>query len=131
MTEEAQDQIIEAGSLEYALYSIETKEIPAFIKPSDSLIPSPVQTEQSAPEKPPSPITFDPNSWSCALCTFCNDSSSPRCEMCGSVNPNRRTSEDDSDNIIEAQENTPSTPAVYAVWMCSQCTFMNQMDALR
>lgn len=83
-------------------------------------------TELEVTPAPPAPT-----SWNCQLCTFCNHLSSQRCEMCGTENPHRIVNDDDVDNIIEAQDNNPATPADFAVWMCGQCTFMNQMDSLR
>jgi hypothetical protein len=89
------------------------------------------------PSAPPPPVASPPiprlsTSWNCQLCTFANVSSAPRCDMCGTENPTRgQNGDDEGENVIEAQENNSSTPADYAVWMCAQCTFMNQMDNMR
>jgi hypothetical protein len=134
ISEDSIDHVIDTNSFEYVLYAIETKEILDFIEPNvdPTTVASPVQVDKLPIEEClPSPFMPDANSWSCALCTFRNESSISRCEMCGTENPNRQIPEDDGENIIEAQDNTPSTPAGYAVWMCGQCTFMNQIDSLR
>jgi hypothetical protein len=75
---------------------------------------------------PPAPLSAV---WSCPACTFQNESSSHRCGMCDTVNPNRNLSMDD--DIIEAQDNQQTTPSDFPVWMCGQCTFMNQIESMR
>ena len=49
--------------------------------------------------------------------------------MCDTINPNRNVSLDE--DIVDAQENRQATPSDFAVWMCGQCTFMNQIDSVR
>jgi hypothetical protein len=123
-----------------------------FILHSAIVARSPILTgtkssEEKETKEPPSPrlptpplarITSSPtpltllSSWSCQLCTFANELSASRCEMCGTENPTRvLANEDDGENVIEAQENNPLTPGDYAVWMCGQCTYMNQMENMR
>lgn len=125
--------IIDSNSLNFVLYSLDliaplTEQ--TVIEPSQKseIIPE-LESLKSIPTVPP---PHPPTTWNCPLCTFCNLISSTRCEMCGTENPHRVSSnDDDGENIIEAQENNPATPADFAVWMCGQCTFMNQMDTLR
>ena len=52
--------------------------------------------------------------------------------MCGTENSVRIPSnEDEGDNVVETLENNPPTPNNYTIWMCRECTFMNQTLSTR
>eukprot|EP01084_Bolivina_argentea_P247589 414194_1 len=67
---------------------------------------------------------FANTTWSCASCTFRNDSSSISCQMCGAQYPNAKESwqcniNHTNDLICEACNQ----------WNCSTCTMLNENNA--
>jgi hypothetical protein len=125
-----------SNTLEYALYScgidtqtpVDSQE--TISQPTPEIHQPPLVPTKDNVAATPLPPSLD---WDCPICTFINVISRTRCEICGTDNPTRRdVSDAESDShIVEA--NADSAPAVedYAVWMCAQCTFMNQLESSR
>jgi hypothetical protein len=122
--------LVDASRVEFSVYCMEV----ACSEKSSTEENSRKEDPQEAPElipssSPPAAPAAVPATWSCPMCTFHNGLSSHRCGMCDTINPNRNSSIDE--DIIDAQENRQATPSDFAVWMCGQCTFMNQIDSIR
>ncbi len=61
--------------------------------------------------------------WDCPLCTLRNPLNAAYCDVCNYHNP-----EAGGDREGEVER---AAPEEYVVWMCSRCTFMNQLDVRR
>lgn len=123
--------IVDASKVEFSLHCMEVVCSEKSFAEETPLNEDPQETSRLMPPSPPPspPAAAVPASWSCPVCTFRNGLTSHRCEMCDTINPNRNVSLDE--DIVDAQENRQATPSDFAVWMCGQCTFMNQIDSVR